>query len=129
MKVARSAESGHARDPIKVPTTSLEYDFSVVIDGQVCITPGNAAPDGAPKADRIRNARLFAAAPQLYLAVKLNLLWRSWLSASRHTAQSAKADLEGLAESLGWTRSLAVGSWIEMYTEAAARLAEEGSPA
>lgn len=129
MKVARSAESGHARDPIKVPTTSLEYDFSVVIDGQVCISPANVAPDGAPKAERIRNARLFAAAPKTYLAAKLNILWRDWLASGNATNAIARADLDALAESLGWDSRQALGFWIEKYTREAVLLAEEGSPA
>lgn len=129
MTVARSAESGHARDPIKVPTTSLESDFSVVIDGQVCISPACVAPDDAPKADRIRNARLFAAAPKTYLAAKLNILWRDWLASGNATNAMARAELDSLAESLGWNRRQALGIWIEHYTRAAVALAEEGRPA
>lgn len=129
MKVARSAESGHARDPIKVPTTSLESDFSVVIDGQVCITPATVAPDSATKADRIRNARLFAAAPQTYLAAKLNILWRDWLASGNTKNATARAELDALAESLGWPRHKPLGLWIENYTRVAVLRAEEGSPA
>jgi len=132
MKVARSAESGHARDPIKVPTTSLEYDFSVVIDGQVCISPGNAAPDDAPKADRIRNARLFAAAPELYLAAKMALLRSEWMGARMGDDGMVKSRLEQLAESLGWkamSPNEPLFPWIDSYTTVAVLLAEEGSPA
>lgn len=129
MKAARLAESGHARDPIKVPTTSLECDFSVVIDGQVCISPACAAPDDAPKEVRIRNARLFAAAPQTYLAAKLNLLKCEWLAAETGNAPAAKDRLEQLAESLGWTSQRALFPWIDSYTASAVLLAEEGSPA
>lgn len=129
MTVARSAESGHARDPIKVPTTSLEYDYSVVIDGQVCISPACAAPDEASKAERIRNARLFAAAPQTYLAAKLNLLRSEWMGARTGDAGLAKDRLERAAESLGWTSHAPLLPWIDAYTTAAVLLAEEGSPA
>jgi hypothetical protein len=129
MKVARATKGGHARDPIKVPTTSLEYDFSVVIDKQVCITPAMVAPDSAPKADRIRNARLFAAAPQTYIAAKLNILWREWMATPILNDGNIKARLESLAESTGWKRTQPIGIFIDEYTERAVLLAEEGRPA
>jgi hypothetical protein len=137
MTVARSAEGGHRRDPIQVPTTCLEYDYSVVVDGQICISPDSAAPDSAPKSERVRNARLFAAAPKTYLAAKLSTLMWEYVTATlsgsgegskAHVAESLER-VQAAAEALGWQQDEPLLPWIYSYSRVAVLLAEEGSPA
>jgi hypothetical protein len=73
MKVDRQARPNPSPDIPAVPHSPgwcLEYDGSVVIDGQVCIGRTSCGPDNAPVAVQWANAFLIAGAPDLLAALR-----------------------------------------------------------
>lgn len=63
----RPVPSPESARPTPGPWT-LEYDGSVVIGGQISISPDSCGPDDATREERKANCRLIAAAPELLAA-------------------------------------------------------------